>query len=137
MQGFQLLSEFTGCEGDITLLRHPESLRKLCLSLAMLAGLTVTGDSFVAIDELGITGVLMMGTSHVLVHTWAEARFTTIDIAIVAPLPSAAETAHLLFQQLNQHLRPEQVSVQEIELSQSPTTSTTTPEFPDQRMPRF
>ncbi len=137
MQGFQLLSEFTGCEGDNTLLHHPESLRKLCLSLAMLAGLTVTGDSFVAIDELGVTGVLMMGTSHLLVHTWAEARFTTIDIAIVAPLPSAAETAHLLFQQLNQHFRPELVSVQEIELSHTSPTSTTTPEFPDRRMPRF
>jgi S-adenosylmethionine decarboxylase len=72
----------------------------------------LTGDVFQ--DEGGISGVCMIGTSHISVHVWPLRRFVHMDVFSCKTFDErkAVETIH-------EFLQPEAINVQSVRRSQN------------------
>ncbi len=55
-------------------------LKKVLYDAAKYAGMDVVGESFYKFSPVGITGVLVLSSSHLSVHLWQEEAFMAVDI---------------------------------------------------------
>ncbi len=55
-------------------------MRKLLLTAATKARMTVVGDVWKKFEPQGLTGVLVLSTSHISCHYWPEKNFLHIDV---------------------------------------------------------
>ena len=76
--GRQLLVELHGCSA--TTLDDVASIEALLLRAADDAGATVVSRSFHRFAPHGISGMLLIAESHLVVHTWPEHQYCAFDI---------------------------------------------------------
>ena len=76
--GSQLIAEFMNCPGAV--LNDKAALEEIVATGIEACGLTLISVSSHKFDPVGVTTVAIIGESHVVVHTYPEARHASIDI---------------------------------------------------------
>lgn len=76
--GRQLLVEFYEC--DPLLLDDEDFLRSHCLAAAKVMGATVVGQHSHRFNPIGVSVVVILGESHLSLHTWPEHGMASVDI---------------------------------------------------------
>ena len=76
--GKHLLLELKGCDKEV--LNDVGFLREALLAAAGEAGATVLGESFHQFNPQGVSGVVMIAESHLVIHTWPEYGYAAADI---------------------------------------------------------
>jgi S-adenosylmethionine decarboxylase len=76
--GKHLLLELKGCEKEV--LNDIGFLREALLAAAGEARATVLGESFHQFNPHGVSGVVMIAESHLVIHTWPEYGYAAADI---------------------------------------------------------
>lgn len=64
----------------VSLLTHPEPVKRLMLAAAADMQATVVGAHFHAFSPHGVSGVVIIQESHLTVHTWPEHGYAAIDV---------------------------------------------------------
>nr|WP_263324017.1 adenosylmethionine decarboxylase [Neobacillus sp. Marseille-Q6967] len=68
-----------GFECDSSLLDNITYLEKLCKQAALDAGMEILYSYFHQFEPQGVTGVLVLSTSHLSIHTWPEEGYASLD----------------------------------------------------------
>ena len=76
--GRHLLLELKDCDKEV--LNDLGSLKSTLLTAAKEAGATVLGESFHRFNPHGVSGVVIIAESHLLIHTWPEYGYAAVDI---------------------------------------------------------
>ena len=76
--GKHLLLELKGCEKEV--LNDISFLKEALMAAAGEAGATVLGESFHQFNPQGVSGVVMIAESHLVIHTWPEYGYASADI---------------------------------------------------------
>ena len=76
--GRQVLVEFYDCNSEI--LNDREKIRKMMLQGTRQSGATIVSDTFHLFSPHGVSGVIVIGESHVSIHTWPEYAYAALDI---------------------------------------------------------
>ena len=76
--GRHLLLELKGCDKEV--LNDVGFLREALLAAAGEARATVLGESFHQFNPQGVSGVVMIAESHLVIHTWPEYGYAAADI---------------------------------------------------------
>ncbi len=102
--GFHLLVDFWGAEGlnDVSLIEA--ALRRA----AEVTGATVLGVHSHKFSPSGVTGIAVLGESHISIHTWPERQFAAIDIFMCGNCQP-----HAAIGPLKEALTPEKVVLSE------------------------
>jgi len=76
--GKHLLLELKDCDEEV--LNDLSFLKGILLAAASEAGATVLGESFHQFSPQGVSGVVMIAESHLVIHTWPEYGYAAVDI---------------------------------------------------------
>jgi S-adenosylmethionine decarboxylase proenzyme len=76
--GSQLIAEFMNCAADV--LNDKEALGRILATGIKRCGLTLISIDGHQFEPIGLTMIAIIGESHVVVHTYPEARHASIDI---------------------------------------------------------
>lgn len=68
-----------GFECDSSHLNNITYLEKLLKKAAIDAGMEVLNSYFYQFEPQGVTGILVLSTSHISIHTWPEERYASLD----------------------------------------------------------
>ena len=68
-----------GFECDSLHLNNIAFLESLCKKAALDAGMEILYSYFHQFQPQGVTGVLVLSTSHLSIHTWPEERYASLD----------------------------------------------------------
>ena len=68
-----------GFECDSSLLDNITYLEELCKQAALDAGMEILYSYFHQFQPQGVTGVLVLSTSHLSIHTWPEEGYASLD----------------------------------------------------------
>ena len=85
--GSQLIAEFINCSVDV--LNDREILEEILTSGIEECGMTLVSLNGHQFDPVGVTVVAVIGESHVVIHTYPEARHASIDIFTCADGPTS------------------------------------------------
>lgn len=77
MQGKHIIID--GFECDSSHLNNIAYLEKACKKAALDAGMEILYSYFHKFEPQGVTGVLVLSTSHLSIHTWPEERYASLD----------------------------------------------------------
>ncbi|GFD80393.1 adenosylmethionine decarboxylase [Tenacibaculum sp. KUL118] len=76
--GYHYLCELFDC--DMSKLDDHDFLRKTFLDSVKNTSLVVLHDYFYKFSPQGVTGFLLLSTSHISVHTWPEHNYIAFDV---------------------------------------------------------
>ena len=76
--GTHLLVEYGDC--DPVLLDDPDGLEVLLRRAADATGSVVVQTAFHRFESRGVTGILLLETSHLSIHTWPERNYAAVDL---------------------------------------------------------
>ena len=77
-----LMGNLHGCAAR-ALLEDADTLRKHCIALVLVSGLSTVGEYFYQFNVGGgITGAVILAESHLTVHTWPEDDYVTLDVFV-------------------------------------------------------
>lgn len=76
--GTHLLVELRECNPDI--IKSLEKVRNALVSAAKEAGATIVNISFHEFNPFGISGVVVISSSHMTIHTWPEYSYAAVDL---------------------------------------------------------
>ncbi len=76
--GKHLLLELKDCDREV--LNDLGFLKGILLAAASEAGATILGESFHQFNPQGVSGVVIIAESHLLIHTWPECGYAAVDI---------------------------------------------------------
>ena len=76
--GKHLLLELKGCNKEV--LNNTSFLKSALLAAAGEVGATVLGEAFHQFSPQGVTGVVIIAESHLVIHTWPEYGYAAVDI---------------------------------------------------------
>ncbi len=96
--GKQLLMELEDCDKEI--LDDIDALKGILLTAAKEAGATVLGESFHRFSPHGISGVVIIAESHLLIHTWPEHGYAAADIFTCGDSVQPNKAAEILIDKL-------------------------------------
>ncbi len=96
--GKQLLVELKGCDKEV--LNDIDFLREAMLAAAGEAGATVLGESFHQFSPHGVSGVVMIAESHLVIHTWPEYGYAAADIFTCGDSVQPEKAAEMLVRKL-------------------------------------
>ncbi len=90
MQGLHLTADLRGCAAGQPVMTETATLRAVCLEAVTRAGLSAVGELFHRFVPApqgdgapsGITGVVLLAESHLVVHTWPEIEAATLDVYV-------------------------------------------------------
>lgn len=106
--GKHILVDYYGCNKKII-----DSLNqmKLCmLEAARIAEATILTDVFHQYSPQGVSGVVVIGESHLAVHTWPEFKIVSVDIFTCSEKMKPSNAIEYLFKTLE----AENYDIQEI-----------------------
>jgi|GEM_PF-814722 len=92
--GIQFLAEWGDCAGPAWALASAAGLQTFCLEAIVDAGLTVCGKQFVAVDGAGVTGVVLLAESHLVIRTWPAKAEVSLDLFVCNYLTNNRGKAH-------------------------------------------
>ncbi|HEY4317632.1 MAG TPA: S-adenosylmethionine decarboxylase [Herbaspirillum sp.] len=75
-----LLAQWHDCRQTAEGLRHADALKRICLRLCEELHLKVAGHAFFQFEPDGVTGTVLLGDSHIALHTWPEHNMLKADI---------------------------------------------------------
>lgn len=104
--GWQCVVDLYECQTPF--LNEVDWVRKTMLAAARVADATVVGEHFHAFAPHGISGVVIIGESHLAIHIWPERRFAAVDVFTCnAALKMRAASNYLVdaFQARRPHLQ--------------------------------
>lgn len=78
LKGRHLLIDAYDC--DPLLLDDPTHLGKLLTGIAQSLGMEILATNFHRFEPQGVTGLLLLSTSHISIHTWPELSFAAFDL---------------------------------------------------------
>ena len=114
--GLHLMANLRGCAATASLLRDAEALRRRCIDLVAMTGLTAVGNCFHQFGHGGgVTGVVMLAESHLSLHTWPEKRFVTLDVFVCNMHCDNRAKARQLFAALVALFQPEEQRFYDVE----------------------
>ncbi|MFB0559248.1 MAG: adenosylmethionine decarboxylase [Dehalococcoidales bacterium] len=96
--GKHLLLELKGCEKEV--LNDIGFLREALLAAAGEAGATVLGESFHQFNPQGVSGVVIIAESHLVIHTWPEYGYAAADIFTCGNSVQPGKAAEILVRKL-------------------------------------
>jgi len=96
--GKHLLLELKDCDKEV--LNDVGFLRDALLTAANEAGATVLGESFHQFNPHGISGVVIIAESHLLIHTWPEYGYVAADIFTCGNSVQPEKAAKILIRKL-------------------------------------
>ena len=96
--GKHLLLELKGCDKEV--LNDVGFLREALLAAAGEAGTTVLGESFHQFNPHGVSGVVMIAESHLVIHTWPEYGYAAADIFTCGDSVQPEKAAETLVEKL-------------------------------------
>ena len=116
--GRHVLLELYDC--DAAVLKDLEKVREEMVEAARRAQATIVTVTFHEFNPFGISGVVVISTSHLSIHTWPEYRYAAVDIFSCGEVvqPQAA------IDHLTQVFSAERISVVELQrgiLVENPT----------------
>jgi len=76
-RGMHILLDVYGVDPDI--LDDLDLIRQYLLEAAEQADATVVDEVFYKFDPVGLTGILVLGESHLSIHTYPEENYASID----------------------------------------------------------
>ena len=76
--GYHYIVEATGCDPDI--LGDPGTLREILVKAAKNARMDVKVTHFFKFTPRGVSGMVIVSTSHISIHTWPENNYAAIDV---------------------------------------------------------
>ncbi|MEH7238298.1 adenosylmethionine decarboxylase [Bacillus sp. JJ1562] len=66
-------------ECDSSYLNDIIKIEKMCIKAAKDADMEVLSSHFHQFEPQGLTGILVLSTSHLSIHTWPEERYASLD----------------------------------------------------------
>jgi len=96
--GKHLLLELKGCDKEV--INDLSFLKGILLAAAGEAGATVLGESFHQFDPQGVSGVVIIAESHLVIHTWPEYGYVAIDIFTCGDSVQPERAAEILIRKL-------------------------------------
>jgi len=96
--GKHLLLELKDC--DRGGLNDIGFLKSTLLAAASEAGATVLGESFHRFNPQGVSGVVIIAESHLLIHTWPEHSYAAADIFTCGNSVQPEKAAEILIRKL-------------------------------------
>jgi S-adenosylmethionine decarboxylase len=96
--GKHLLLELKGCEKEV--LNDIGFLKEALLAAAGEAKATVLGESFHQFNPHGVSGVVMIAESHLVIHTWPEYGYAAADIFTCGNSVQPEKAARILVRKL-------------------------------------
>ena len=96
--GKHLLLELKGCDDGV--LNDIGFLREALLAAAGEAGATVLGESFHQFNPQGVSGVVIIAESHLVIHTWPEYGYAAADIFTCGNSVQPEKAAEMLVRKL-------------------------------------
>ena len=76
--GRHVLLELYDCDAEV--LKDLETVREEMVEAARRARATIVTVTFHEFNPFGISGVVVISTSHLSIHTWPEYRYAAVDI---------------------------------------------------------
>lgn len=107
--GFHIIAELYGCPEEKISRVGP--IRDILNRTVEQSQLTKVGQSFYQFMPSGVTGVILLSSSHISVHTWPEYKYVSLDIFSCA----GEKKARRAFELIKKELLPQKVSYQEFE----------------------
>ena len=96
--GKHLLLELKECDREV--LNDLDFLRGALLKAADKCGATILGESFHQFNPQGVSGVVVIAESHLVIHTWPEYGYAAVDIFTCGDSVQAEKAAELLIEKL-------------------------------------
>ena len=93
-----MLLELKNCNKEV--LNDLEFLRVVLLKAAQECGATALGESFHQFSPQGVSGVVMIAESHLMIHTWPEYGYAAVDIFTCGNSVKPEKAAELLIKKL-------------------------------------
>jgi S-adenosylmethionine decarboxylase proenzyme len=73
--GFHIVAEFWKCSVE-----NLKSAGKIINDVVKNSGFVKVGEAFHQFDPNGVTGIILLSTSHISIHTWPEINYASLDI---------------------------------------------------------
>ena len=96
--GKHLLLELKDCDKEV--LNDLGFLKGVMLTAAEEAGATVLGESFHQFNPHGVSGVVIIAESHLVIHTWPEYGYAAVDIFTCGDTVQPERAAEMLIRKL-------------------------------------
>jgi spermidine synthase len=77
-RGLHFTIDLYGC--DPYILNSPEDLEKIMTLAAKAGSMEILKSHFHKFEPQGVTGFLLLSTSHISVHTWPEYGYAAFDV---------------------------------------------------------
>jgi S-adenosylmethionine decarboxylase proenzyme len=106
--GRHLIFEFSGCDG--VLLNDSKRIEEVLVKAAEKSGMKVVGKASHKFGSQGVTSVIILAESHIVVHTWPEYGYVAIDIFVCG---SAAQPMRA-YEEVLRAFSPKSVSALEV-----------------------
>jgi S-adenosylmethionine decarboxylase proenzyme len=119
MKGLHILADLHRCPGTPAL-ASARRLRALCVKACADAGLVVLGSHFhqfagIANDQPGgATGAVVLGESHLAIHTWPERGGATLDAYVCNVSADNSAKAEALVAALIAVFAPAEVAIERV-----------------------
>ena len=85
-----------GFECDSSHLNNIKYIENLCKKAALDAGMVVLSSQFYQFQPQGVTGLLLLSTSHMSIHTWPEEGYASLDLYTCGNQDPGAQVEFLL-----------------------------------------
>ncbi len=106
--GRHIIAEFLGCSSEV--LNDIKALRKELIKAAERAGATIVEEAFHKFEPQGVSGIVIIGESHLSIHTWPEYGYAAVDIFTCGEYADPWKA----YEELKSVLKPKYVSVMEV-----------------------
>lgn len=104
--GLHLLVEWYRCGAPRVFIEDAAQLRGLCLSAAEGAELPIVDLLFCQCAPEGVVGMLLLGESHLAMHTWPDERSISLDVFVGRHVRNNRAKAHAVYSFLKERLMP-------------------------------
>ena len=97
-KGIHILADLWECNPEK--LSFIEEVKPVLKKAVSEGKLTILQDYFFQFKPVGVTGVYVLGQSHISIHTWPEKNFASIDIFTCGPPEQAIKAFEVLCREL-------------------------------------
>jgi S-adenosylmethionine decarboxylase len=104
--GLHLLVEWYGCGARRMLIEDADPLRLLCLAATEGAELPIVDLLFRQRAPEGVVGMMLLGESHLAIHTRPEDRSVSLDVFVGSRARNGRAKAHAVYSFLKERLAP-------------------------------
>lgn len=119
-KSLHILADLHGCNGDPKYLTKVSSVKQKILQMVKRSGFKIVASRFHKfppgsnVTDGGITGVIVVGESHLAIHTWPEKNFVNLDIFFCSYSRDNSVKSRNIFKEFSGLYHPKKVSRKEV-----------------------